>query len=58
MIAWGGMLRLALRDYGLSPEVFWRLSLKEWLLLNSPDRSGLSRQEFNELLQRFPDDFS
>jgi hypothetical protein len=58
MIAWGGMLRLAVRDYGLTPADFWRLSLREWLLLTAPDHSSLDAANFHKLLQQFPDDIS
>ncbi len=46
-----GVLRL-----GLSPEVFWRLSWREWRMLNaSAPAPVIDRKNFNDLMQQFPD---
>lgn len=54
---WGAMLRTAMR-FGVTPEAFWRLSLKEWRMLTAPERSAapLGRPEFEALLARYPDE--
>ena len=54
---WGEMLREA-ATVGLTPEVFWRLSLKEWRMLMEP-RAGfgrLSRDELERLAEAWPDE--
>lgn len=49
------MLRLALR-MGVTPEAFWRLSLKEWrMLTGAGEAAGMSRAELERLTARWPD---
>lgn len=54
---WGSMLRVAARG-GVTPEDFWRLSLKEWRLLTEAPVEGLplGRREFEQLSEAWPDD--
>jgi len=51
------MLRVAARG-GVTPEDFWRLSLKEWRLLTEAPVEGLplGRREFEHLSEAWPDD--
>lgn len=57
MTPWGGMLRAAAR-LGLGPEAFWRLSLREWLMLTERPGSGLpiGRLDFERMAEVWPDD--
>lgn len=52
---WPAMLASALLR-GLAPEAFWRLSLKEWRALISPNTDTLSRAAFDALAARHPDE--
>lgn len=52
MLPWGEMLRAALAA-GISPEAFWRLSLREWRWLASG--AAPARGELETLMARFPD---
>jgi len=53
MLPWGEMLRAA-AALGLGPDMFWRLSLKEWRWLNARD-DGFSRNDLKRLMQDHPD---
>ena len=54
---WGAMLRAGLA-MGLAPEVFWRLSLRDWRMLTETSRGAapLSRAEFERMREAWPDD--
>ena len=52
---WARMLRLAV-GLGMTPEAFWRLSLKEWLALTEVEAApAMGRDAFDELARRWPD---
>lgn len=53
---WGAMLRQAL-VMGIVPEVFWRLSVREWRMLThgGQGEAGLSRAVLEEMMERWPD---
>lgn len=53
---WGAMLRQAL-GMGIMPEVFWRLSLREWRMLTESAGGAVSlpRGVFDEMMERWPD---
>lgn len=55
-IPWAEMLRLGLR-MGLAPEVFWRLSLKEWRMLTeaSVGAAPMGRAGLARLMEDWPD---
>jgi uncharacterized phage protein (TIGR02216 family) len=53
MLPWGAMMQAAMAA-GLSPEAFWRLSLREWGWLVAPGEA-LSRADLNRLMQAYPD---
>jgi uncharacterized phage protein (TIGR02216 family) len=56
MAEWGVMLRVAV-TMGISPEAFWRLSLKEWRMLTAPVGPGpMARRELDEMMRAWPDD--
>jgi len=58
MADWGAMLRAAVA-MGLSPEAFWRLSLKEWRMLTLRAEPGaLGRRDLDEMMRAWPDDYS
>ena len=50
------MLRLG-ASIGLTPDVFWRLSLAEWRMLTevSLGQSPMGRSEFERLMAAWPD---
>lgn len=55
--AWRGALRLAVLRLGLTPESFWRLSLREWrALTEAPAAPVLDRAALDALIARFPDE--
>lgn len=50
------MLRLAVERFGVTPDGFWRLSLREWRMLTGPtERIAMSRRELERLADRWPD---
>ena len=52
---WAAMLRAA-AGLGVTPEAFWRLSLKEWRALTGREAApSLSRDAFEALAARWPD---
>lgn len=53
---WAEMLRLA-AAWGVGPESFWRLSLKEWRMLTArPEGAApMGRGELEALSARWPD---
>jgi uncharacterized phage protein (TIGR02216 family) len=55
MTPWPQLLRLA-ATLGIEPEAFWRLSLAEWRALTGEPSDALSRQGFEALANRFPDE--
>ena len=51
------MLRLAVERFGVTPEGFWELSLREWRMLTAPpEQAAMSRAELERLVERWPDD--
>lgn len=51
-----GWLSLAVRRFGLSPSEFWAMSFKDWrALIQEPVGQSLSRAQFQELSQLYPD---
>ena len=57
MRVWAGMLQAAVR-MGVTPEAFWRLSLREWRMLTTAVvRAGpLGRAAFEQLVGQWPDE--
>ena len=55
---WGEMLRAA-AGFGVGPEAFWRLSLKEWRMLTEATGfqvgAPMGRLDFETLAARWPD---
>ncbi|ADL00577.1 phage tail assembly chaperone [Brevundimonas subvibrioides] len=53
---WGAMLRTAVA-LGVSPDRFWRLSLKEWRMLTAvaPGAVPMGRREVEALMTAWPD---
>lgn len=54
MLPWDGMLKTALA-MGIGPEVFWRLSLREWRWLGRSVSGAPSRMELSEMMAACPD---
>lgn len=50
---WGAALRAALR-MGISPDGFWRLSVREWRMLTGA-AGAMKPDELAQLMARFPD---
>ncbi len=55
MTPWAQLLRLA-ASLGIAPEAFWRLSLAEWRALTAEGSEALTRNGFEALAKRFPDE--
>ncbi|WP_312685326.1 phage tail assembly chaperone [Brevundimonas nasdae] len=53
---WGAMLRIA-AQIGVTPDAFWRLSLKEWRMLNEAPggTTPMGRQALKQLMEDWPD---
>jgi hypothetical protein len=46
----------AAAEFGVAPEAFWRLSLREWRALNAaPAVHPMTKHEFAALASRYPD---
>ena len=55
---WGEMMRLAVR-LGVTPERFWRLSMREWRWLAGPgEAAAMTGAELERLVERWPDGVS
>ena len=53
---WPAMLRLAVGTLRLTPEMFWRLSLKEWRALTGEGSEAvLDREGLDALTRAYPD---
>ena len=52
-----GWLRLAVIRFGLSPDAFWEMPLRDWLsLLDGRNSRGFKQEDILELLKHFPDE--
>jgi len=51
---WGVWLKAAF-SFGLAPEAFWRLSVKEWRALTCPNAAPFDRAALDALAAQFPD---
>jgi uncharacterized phage protein (TIGR02216 family) len=40
---------------GLTPEVFWRLSWREWAMLNGEAQAPLARAGLEAMMRLYPD---
>ena len=50
-------LRLAVRGFRLSPQQFWDMSLRDWLILTRSETvPTMSADELSQLHNRFPDE--
>ncbi|MCV2875608.1 phage tail assembly chaperone [Rhodobacteraceae bacterium XHP0102] len=52
---WPALYRVAMRDLGISPDQFWRLTPYELSLLCGGERAVLLRGDLEALMTRFPD---
>jgi uncharacterized phage protein (TIGR02216 family) len=53
---WAAMLSDAVR-LGISPEAFWRLSVREWRMLTErPGTAAMGRDAFERLAGDWPDE--
>lgn len=48
--------KLALRQFGLTPEAFWTMPLCDWLSLLAPENHALDRGTLNGLMKDYPDE--
>ena len=53
--SWDAALRHAARAFGIVPEAFWRLSVREWRALNAGKVRALGAGELDALMRAFPD---
>lgn len=56
---WPGLMRAGLHGLGLTPEVFWRLTPVELMLMLGRDGGGdapLNRARLDELARAYPDE--
>lgn len=53
---WAGMMRAA-AAMGVSPQAFWRLSLREWrwLKAGAAGSASMGRADLDEMMRRWPD---
>lgn len=56
MSGWAAALRLAVLGFGIGPEAFWRLSVREWRALSREHAAALGRAELMRLMAEHPDD--
>ncbi len=54
MLPWADVWRRAL-GMGLSPDAFWRLSLKEWRWLTLTPGQACAGADLGELMRAYPD---
>nr|WP_321510039.1 phage tail assembly chaperone [uncultured Hyphomonas sp.] len=54
MFPWRDMLRAAL-SAGITPDAFWRLSLREWRWLAGERGDAMSRAQLAALMGAYPD---
>lgn len=55
--AWGAMLRQAVIGWGLSPQAFWGLSWREWVLLTQTEAvARLEKAGLMAMMAQFPDE--
>jgi len=58
-IAWPELMRLGLTRLGLAPDVFWKLTPVELMLMagggDGGSREALTRSGLEDLVARFPD---
>ena len=54
---WAEMMRAAV-EMGVSPQGFWRLSLREWRWLTAGDAgiAPMGRAGLDEMMRRWPDE--
>ncbi|MFT4089278.1 MAG: phage tail assembly chaperone [Asticcacaulis sp.] len=54
---WGAMLRQAVIGWGLTPQDFWGLSWREWVLLTQTDAPlRLEAAGLKAMMAQFPDE--
>ena len=50
-------LKLAVRNFGLSPESFWAMSVRDWLVLSGTDNTqAVGRPDLHKLMKIYPDE--
>jgi uncharacterized phage protein (TIGR02216 family) len=53
---WAYVMRLGLGVLQLSPDVFWRMTLKELMAAFQWEARGLERARMEEMMEGWPDD--
>jgi uncharacterized phage protein (TIGR02216 family) len=48
-------MRLGLGELRLSPEQFWKMTLRELVAAFGPQQASLQRREMDELMKAWPD---
>jgi uncharacterized phage protein (TIGR02216 family) len=56
-INWYPLMAIANREFNITPEVFWNMTLREFVALtkNYSSAENISRDELEELRDAFPD---
>jgi uncharacterized phage protein (TIGR02216 family) len=56
-IPWKKIMRVGLVTLGLTTDDFWKLTFREFACMtcNTPSSNSITRKEFEELKQMFPD---
>ena len=50
-------LKIAVRNFGLTPAAFWSMSVRDWLaLLAGHNEQGLARSDLGNLMNTYPDE--
>ena len=53
---WPTLMRFALKEYGITPENFWHMTLPELLALKEPIPQALTKSELTKLQELYPDE--
>ena len=48
-------LRLSVTVFHLSPQAFWAMSVRDWLVLVTPQAPDISAKDIRELMKHYPD---
>ncbi len=55
MLPWGQLLRAAHSAFGIFPEQFWAMPVREWRLLQHPAAPYANGAILSALMEQFPD---
>ena len=55
MLPWGPLMRTAHAVFGILPEQFWAMPVREWRLLQHPGGAHANGAALRALMREFPD---